>query len=607
MIKPLCVTILATLCLQAQAETRLHPIITSSRVAQSADQTMTAVSVLTREDIAQSQSQSTVELLRERIPGLDFLTTGGSGHQVSTFLRGTSSDQFLLMIDGNIVGSATTGSAAIELIPLDNIERIEVIRGPRSSLYGSEAIGGVIQVFTRSGNKTTASITSGSLHTAAASAATQFGNDSTTLNIAVNHYQTEGFDVTNDTENDSDGYDNDSVNLRLQHALNPRTRLFANALYADGNTRFDNDTFDNASDSIQQNYQLGADTDVNSAWNSRFEIGQSKDELVTVRNSRDFFTPGLINNEVTLFITRRDQAHWINTLNFGDTGQASLGADYINDKVEATTPYTENQRSNRAVYALVQDKFGRNQLQLAARLDDNEAFGSHTTGSIAWAYDISASERIRLSQGTAFIAPSFNDLYFVDPFFSGNPDLEPETSRTSEIAFTTSQPWGSWQLNVYRTLIKNLIVLNNSFTSVENAARASISGVESELDVRRDAWNLNFNLSVIDPVDKTTGRVLQGRAKQTLKLSAARSFGSAQFGTSVLAQGPRYANASNSIELPGYGIINLTAAKTIDQHWQLKARLENLLDKEYSTSVDFFQNTSNNTPIALFVSLHYQQ
>ena len=605
--KPLCVAMLATLCLQAQAETRLHPVITSSRVAQSADQTMTSVSVLTREDIAQSQAQSTAELLRERIPGLDFLTTGGSGHQVSTFLRGTSSDQFLLMIDGNIVGSATTGSAAIELIPLDNIERIEVVRGPRSSLYGSEAIGGVIQVFTRSDNKTTASVTTGSLHTAAASAATQFGNDTTTLNLAVNHYQSEGFDVTNDSETDTDGYTNDSINLRMQHALSQHTRVFANALYADGNTEFDNDTFDNESDSVQQNYQLGADTDVNPAWNSRFEIGQSKDELLTQRNSRDFFTPGLINNELTLFVTKRDQAHWINTIQFGDTGQANLGADYINDKVESTTVFSETQRSNRAVYALVQDKFDRHQLQLAARLDDNEAFGSHTTGSLAWAYDITASERLRLSQGTAFIAPSFNDLYFVDPFFSGNPNLEPETSRTSEIAFTTSQSWGSWQLIAYRTLIKNLIVLNNSFTSVENAAQASITGFESDFDLRRDDWNLNFNLSVIDPEDKTTGLVLQGRAKQTLKLSAARSFGSYQLGTSVLAQGPRFANASNSIELPGYGIINLTAAKTIDRHWQLKARLENLLDKEYSTSIDFFQNTSNNTPAALYVSLHYQQ
>lgn len=604
---PLSILILASFSLPAYAETQLHPIVTASRIAQSADQTMSSVSVITRAEISSSQNQSTVELLRERIPGLDFLTTGGPGHQVSTFLRGTSSDQFLLMVDGNIIGSATTGSAALELIPLDNIERIEVLRGPRSSLYGSEAIGGVIQIFTRASDTTSVSLTTGSQHTSAVTAATQLGSDNTTLNIAVNHYQTRGFNVTNDSEPDADGYINDSINLRLKHALSDTTRVFANTLYADGNTEFDNDTYGNESDSIQQNVQLGFDTDITSHWNTRFDIGQSKDELVTNRNNRDFFTPSIINKESTLFTTKRDQAHWQNQLFFTDSAQSSFGLDFINDKVEGTTAYSEHQRSNSAAYGLVQDSFGRHQLQAAARLDDNEAFGQHATGSLAWGYDLSGNQRLRLSHGTAFIAPSFNDLYFVDPFFSGNPNLDPETSRTSELAFSTNLGWGSWELIAYRTLIKNLIVLNDSFTSVENSASAKIIGYESDLNIISDAWTLNFNLALIDPIDQSTDKVLQNRARQTLKLSATRHYESVEFGGSLLAQDSRFANASNSIELPGYAIINLTAAKSFDKHWQLKARLENLLDKEYTTSVDFFQNTSNNTPISLFVTLHYQQ
>jgi vitamin B12 transporter len=602
----LSLAMLAGVSVHAHAETLLHPIVTASRIAQSADQTMAAVSVITRADIVRSQAQSTSELLRERIPGLDFVTTGGVGHQVSTLLRGTSSDQFLFMIDGNVVGSATTGSAAIELIPLEHIERIEVLRGPRSSLYGSEAVGGVIQIFTRDVDNTTASITTGGLHTAATSAATHFGDDNSALTLSFQHYQTRGFDVTNDSEADADGYRNDSVNLRFKQQLDAHSSFFANALYANGNTEFDNDTFGNESDSIQQNYQLGMEQAINADWNSRVEIGQSADRLDTVRNSEDFFMPGLINNETTLFLTKRDQLHWLNQLEFGDSAQASFGIDYINDRVAGTTPYSETERSNRAAYGLVQDKFDRHQLQMALRLDDNEAFGSHTTGNLAWAYDISGDQRVRVSYGTAFIAPSFNDLYFVDAFFNGNPDLNPETSYTTEIAYTRNHGWGHWALTGYRTLIDDLIVLNNSFDSVENADSARIDGIETELVINADDWLLDLNLALIDPVNNDSGLILQSRARQTFKLGITREYATDTIGMHLLAQDSRFANASNSVELAGYAIVNLTASHTINKHWQLRSRLENLFDKEYSTSIDFFGNTTNNTPVALFVTLHYQ-
>lgn len=605
-------TVLASATFSTLAETQLHPIVTASRIAQSTDQTMAAVTVITRDDIDHSQSQTVADLLRDRVPGMDFLTTGGTGHQTSAFLRGTSSDQLLFIVDGNIMGSATTGAAAIELIPLEQIERIEIIRGPRSSLYGSDAIGGVIQVFTKSGgNQTNASVTAGSHNTHAVTLGSQMSNERTQFNISASHYKTDGFDVTNDAEDDDDGHSNNAANINIKQKIGQTSNVHASALYAKAQTEFDNASFDNISDSVQQSYSVGFDTSIGNSWSTSLNAGQSKDRLETFRYLEDYdpnppYGPlGTFSPDESLFQTKRDQARWQNNMALGDTGQLAFGLDYINDKVESTTAYAETERDNKALYALLQDKFGKHQLQLSGRVDDNEAFGSHRTGNIAWSYDVTGEEQISLSHGTAFIAPSFNDLYYTSLFFNGNPNLQPETSRSTELGFTGNHGWGQWEARAYHTLIKNLIVLDGTFSSVENADKAEINGLEFEVSGKTAGWDNQINLSFVDATDKDTGNVLQGRAARTLKMNVAKKFDSYRFAAHVLAQSSRFANSTNTIELAGYAVVNLTIEKPIDKHWTLKTRLDNIMDKEYSTSIDFYGNTTNNTPISLFITLSY--
>lgn len=605
--------IFASASLTAQAETQLHPIVTASRIAQSTDQTLAAVTIITREDIEHSQNQSVADLLRERIPGMDFLTTGGTGHQTSAFLRGTSSDQLLFIIDGNIIGSATTGAAAIELIPLEQIERIEIIRGPRSSLYGSDAIGGVVQVFTKSdGNQYNASITVGSNNTHAVTVGSNMSSERTQLNISASHYMTDGFDVTNDGEDDDDGYTNNAINVNIKHSIGKTSNVHASILHSNAETEFDNASLNNISDAIQQSYSMGFDTSLTDTWTTSFDVGQSTDRLDTERYYEDFFSPGIYIQDNSLFETKRDQVRWQNNLSFGETGQLAFGIDYINDKVESTTSYAENERNNAGLYALIQDKFGNHQLQISGRVDDNEAFGRHQTGNIAWAYDVNGEEQISLSHGSAFIAPTFNDLYYVDAFFFGNPNLDPETSHSTELAFTGRHSWGQIEARAYHTLIKNLII-NISTNPLDwtapwtttNANRAEINGVEFEISGTSAGWEQMINLSLVDAKDKETGNALQGRAERTLKMNVAKNFGSYRVGAHVLAQSSRYADPYNTVELAGYAIANLMIEKSIDKNWILKARLENIFDKEYSTSADFYNNTTNNTPISLFMTLSY--
>ncbi len=604
----------AAVSFSAFAETQLNPIVTASRVAQSTDQTLAAVTVISREDIEHSQSQSVADLLRERVPGMDFLTTGGTGHQTSAFLRGTSSDQLLFIIDGNIVGSATTGAAAIELIPLAQIEHIEIIRGPRSSLYGSDAIGGVVQVFTKTGgDQYNASVTVGSHNTHALNLGSNISGERTQLNISASHYMTDGFDVTDDGELDDDGFTNNALNLNIKHRIGETSNIHAGVLHSDAETEFDNASMDNVSDTIQQSYSLGFDTSLSDSWSTSIDAGQSKDRLETVRYYEDFFTPGTFVYDASLFETKRDQARWQNEVALGATGQLAFGVDYINDKIESSTNFAEHERDNTGTYALVQDKFDKHQLQLSGRVDDNEAFGTHRTGNIAWSYDVNAEEQIILSHGTAFIAPTFNDLYYVDPFFTGNPNLDPETSRSTELGFTGKHGWGQWETRAYHTVIKNLIINVSTdpldwmapWTTI-NANRAEINGMEFEVSGKTAGWNNTINLSLVDAKDAETGNTLQGRARHTLKMNIAKNFNHYHIAANLLAQSARFANASNTVELAGYAVLNLMIERAIDKNWALKARVDNVLDKEYSTSTNFYGDLSNNTPVSLFVTLSYK-
>ncbi|PCH61012.1 MAG: TonB-dependent vitamin B12 receptor [Gammaproteobacteria bacterium] len=591
-------------------ELELDPVIvTATRTAQTADETLAAVTVITRKDIERLQAQSVQDVLRG-LPGVNITNNGGAGRTTSVFLRGAESDHVLVLVDGIRVGSATLGTTAFQHIPVEQIERIEIVRGPRSSLYGSEAIGGVIQIFTRKGGgalKPFFSVGGGSYDTYNASAGVSGGGEHGWFNLSASGISTKGFNACDGrpepggagcftTEADKDGYRNLSGSLRAGYRFDNGVEMDAHVLHATGDTEFDG-SFVNESETVQQ--VLGATLRYSpmDIWQLTLVMGRSQDE------SDNFIRDASDNLRVfqTRFDTERDTLSLQNDLSIATDHLLTVGADYQDDRIDGTTPFAVTSRDNTGLFTQYQGAFGAHDVQLSARRDDNEQFSIQNTGGAAWGYALSDGLRLTASYGTAFKAPTFNELYFPD---FGNANLRPEESRSVEIGLGGKTAWGRWSLHTYETRVDDLIA-SDSGTSPVNINQARIRGLEAVLGTRLGNWDLNTNLTLLDPENRSgadnDGNVLPRRVRQSLRLDADRDFGQYRLGATLLAAGKRYDDLDNTRELGGYTTLDVRTEYVLTKNWRVQARVENLLDKDYET-VAFFNQPGR----SLFVTLRYQ-
>lgn len=568
---------------EAQDETLPSLIVTATRMSETASESLASVTVITREHIERQQARSVQDVLRG-IAGVQISSSGGLGKSTSTFLRGTNEDQVLVLIDGVKVGSATLGTTAIENLPLDQVERIEVVRGPRSSLYGSEAIGGVIQIVTRRGAgplSPSLAVGAGSFATRHASAGLSGGDAGFWFNLSASHLKSGGFNVRDDVpaEPDADGYENTAFSLRTGRHFGNGAEAEVHVLHSDGFTEFDGD-FVNEADLLQQ--VLGARFTFEPAafWRARVLAGRSID---VQKNFRD----GVAQ---TRFDSDRDTLSFLNDLAFGDAHVLTLGVDLHRDRIDGTTAYSENERSNTGAFAQLSTGAGRHDFLFAARRDDNEQFGNEITGSAAWGWSPVADIRLRASVGTAFKAPSLNQLFF--PGF-GNPALEPERSRSAEIGTRVATHAGALSVAAYHTEVEDLIVFDPVTFFPENVSRARIRGVELGYSLDLDAWQVNVALDLLDPENRSTGtgrgNRLPRRAHQTLSLEAHREFKHARLGARLTAEGSRFDDLANRQRLSGYAVLDLLGEYTVHRDWRLQLRIENLFDRHYQTAASFNQ------------------
>lgn len=582
----------------ADVSSRDAVIVTATRYPVTTDESLASVTVINRADIERSQARTLPEILRG-VPGVDVTSQGGYGKLTSVFLRGTNSGHALVLVDGVKIGSATSGITSWEFLPLAEIERIEIVRGPRSSLYGSEAMGGVIQIFTRQGTgplQPRAEITAGSFHTNEVNGGVSGSDGKTSYNIHAGRFATRGFNArqpvvefgTPLNEPDRDGYDNRYASLRLAHRLDNGAEIELHNLYAQGNSEFDS-TGNNEDDFVQSATGARLRLQPASAWNTSFLYGRSRDERL------DFRADG--SATATRFDTTRRSFTWQNDFTLETDQLLTLGYDAQNDDVSSTTSYDKTSRDNRGLFGQHQSRFGAHDVLVSLRRDNNEQFGRHSTGNLGWGYALSGNRRFVASYGTAFKAPTFNDLYY--PGYS-NPNLRPEESKTMEIGLKAKEANYHWSAHAFRTDIDHLIALDSSYIP-QNISRARIEGAEVESAITLDSWRITGGLTLVNPRDESTDNVLARRSRKSVKVDLDRRLGDVEAGLGIIAQGPRFDDAANTQRLGGYSVLNLHAQRALTKDWRWRARIENLLDKEYQTAQSY-----NSARRSFFLSLAYQ-
>ncbi len=596
--------------LYAADDTATPIIVTATRTAQTVDETLAAVTVITRKDIERQQATTIEDVLRGT-PGLSLSNNGGRGKTTSVFLRGAEASHVLVLIDGMKVGSATSGTTAFEDLPMDQIERIEIVRGPRSSLYGSEAIGGVIQIFTRKGGGETTpnfSIGAGSHRSYAGSAGVSGGGTQGWYSLNTSGLHSDGFNALRGNEPDNDGYRNGSGAVRSGYRFDNGAEVDINALRTTGFNKYDGYT--NEAHVVQQVVGGRMAFSPLIPWHVTITAGNSRDE-------QKYYSNRVYSNRI---YTSRDTASFLNDVTLG-THLLTAGLDYQDDQVNSDTVYAITERHNTGVFSQYQGVYGAQDVQLAVRSDDNEQFGNHTTGGLAWGYKLRQDLRLVASYGTAFKAPTFNDLYYPTVSFPigpdtytyvSNPALLPERSKSWELGLRNSFASGtSISLSVYETQVQDLISLATIFTApstytkiTENVDRARIRGLEAMVKTKITGWTVETNLTLLDPQNRSggtnDGNVLRRRAEETFRLDLDRSSGKLRYGSTLFAEGRRFEDAENTVELKRYATVDLRADYAFAKNWTLGGRVGNLFDKRYETAAFYNQDGRN-----YFITLRY--
>ncbi len=597
-LSPICLAVAASISLPVLADDEVITVTASRSDNQLIEQLANQV-VISQADIAKIQPKSMSELLAT-VAGIDISSQGGRGQNASLYLRGANASHTLFLVNGMRISSASLGLTDIQTIAPELVERIEIIKGPRAALWGSDAIGGVVNIFTRE-------LTQGEGYLGAnlgadsyrqVKAGFGFSHGEGHSSLSFNHEESEGFDVLQNVQDDNDGYDYDTLVYRGQQSLNQAFNLEWLFQATEGENEYDNPWGADQTEIKQHVWHVKSGYD--------WQVGHVQNTLnVTLGQNRDYaktFGNGVEKASGGFFETRRDQLSIVNNSQVWPHFQVNFGLDYYDESLTSTTDFSVTQRDIYGLFA--QGLYQKDKLtyEFAIRYDDIENVDSETTYNAGIAYQATSESKITLNLGTGFKAPTFNDLYWpADPYSSGNPDLVPETSQTAELIFDTRIENVDFSASAFTSTVENLIDWQpdaNFFYQPVNVHEVDIQGVEIAASYQGLGGAHQFNASYIDTEDKTTGEQLTRRAKELIGYQFTTSVAGIDLFLDYQFNGKREEGAQT---LDSYHLFNATASYALSEKLSAQVKLLNMFDEEYQTAVNY--NTQDR---ALYLGLTYQ-
>ena len=606
-IRPLMVALAGALPLIATAQTapvtKLDQIVvTPSRMAQALKNVVGDVTVIDQETLQKAGQSSVAEIL-QRQPGVEIYTEGGPQTVSGIYLRGTNPQHTRVMIDGMRINSSTSGSVNWQAIDPALIERIEIVRGAGSSLYGSDAIGGVVNIITKKGGGDRAlsawgNVGLGSQDTFKASAGFSGAAQGWDYSLASSYGTSDGFSATNPlagiyTYNpDKDGYTQHGLtgSLGYEWAQGQHLGLTAINSYIDG--QFDNGTSTSRPPSTQtrqQVYGLTSTNKLSELWTSRLSASLSKE---TVEN-RAF---------ASRYSTLQRQYSWQNDLTFAQGHTLSLLAERLEERMTHTSVHNNDQRNTNAFALIYRGDINQHHLQASIRNDNISGYGNKVTGGLGYDLDITSNWTVGVAANTGFRAPTFADLYtpyeaYMVGSFSGNPNLKPEKSRNVEGHIRYTDETTELGLVVYQNRISDMINTYacdaNSNCTTTNTEKARITGVTLTAMKQLGDTTLSASADFTDPKDRNTDKQLVRRAKQNYKVAVDHKFGDLKAGAEYLFASHRYEDAKNEQRLGSYGLLNLTASYPLTSSLEAQLRWNNVFDKDYTLARRGYNNAGS--------------
>ena len=577
-------------------------VVTGSRTEQRMRDALPHVTVITPREIRDSQAVDLPSLLRTEA-GFEFTQNGGAGALTGIFMRGGRSAQALILVDGVRVEDAGFGTTAIQHLMLDQVERIEVVRGNVSSLYGSGAIGGVVQVFTRRGQGAPSGTVEALLGARGTSRyGATFGGQAgdTRFHVAASQFATDGYSsidtrVAPNANPDRDGYRNLSGSASLSHRFSGQHEAGINWLATQGRLAFDSAfatrTTEHTSAQDLESISGWWEARPNDLWKSRFVASQGT----------DFRTDYTNNARANFSNTRSRQFSWDNDFRVHPEHVVSVGLESLRQTI-ANSAFTRLLARNVGVGRLgYVGRVDAHSFQANFRTEDYSDFGGANTHLLAYGYDLTPEWKLIASKATSFRAPTFQDLYG----FGGNLALRPERTRTGEAGFQWAEGPHRVRFVAFSSRYEDSITFSAGAT--RNVRNANVAGYEASYAGRVLGTDLRASVTLQDPVEQEPNAPeLQAirRATQYGSLSAQRDFGPVRAGAEVVNSGPRadtHIVSGARVQDAGYTVVNFTARWQIEKALHLSARLENAFDRQYQ-----LVNGYNTPGRGLFVSLGWQ-